>query len=63
MELREELYNIREKMPLPNVDSIKKLIMYILKNLDINPNQAKSVCIQALVLIERIICYSQDFSH
>lgn len=32
-------------MPLPKAKHIKDLIVYILKNLEINQNQAKSVCV------------------
>lgn len=63
MQLREELKNCRSRIQLPKSETVRKFIIHIFKSLQINSHQAKSVCIQALVLIERIICASQQFCH
>lgn len=58
MSVREQLRKIRGRLPLPQVYHVKKMIIYVLKHLDIDSKTAKVVTIHALILIERIICSS-----
>lgn len=61
LEMRKKQRKTKAKAPKVKARQIKKLICCVLKGLNVDSKTAKTVTIQALILIERLIDSSQSF--
>lgn len=60
--IRDQLRNYRSKMGLPKFEQVRALIQHVVSKLRLNSAEIKTVVIQALILVERLITNSQTFA-
>ena len=53
----------RATIKLPSTVTLMKFTKFILTKLEVDKHMSKTVIIQALALVERVVCNSQTFSH